>query len=650
MYQLKLPVAAGRLIQANKKLLFTSLSCSSGCLAFSLVQKVPKRVYPTLAVSHEQTQFQKQANFTVQDLLKYLKPFWKKIVLAALFAIAASYLNIQIPLSLGHLVDKISKFLINQEPLPKEEFLSLISTPLKRLFTLYLSQAICKIGLIATLHKTGEDMSTELKSSLYAKIIENEMAYFDANKSQNLNMVIESDVQEFKHAFKSLLSVGITSLTQTIGCAVALYNTSPELTTSLSLALPIMISFGRILSSGLRKLSVQQRKEQAVASEISGQGIEQIQTVKLFAAERFENAKFRQQLEKANKTSSDLGYGIACFQGLSNFALNSIVALTVAFGGSLVNENKLSGGDLMAFLAASQMAQRSLMQFSQLAAQWVKLVGAGERIKTTLNYYPCELSKRGDITKPMYAFLGNFEFRNVCFSYQNRKDAKVLENIDFTLTGHETVALVGQTGSGKSTIASLLTRLYEPTEGNIYLDGKPIHKYCPKWLREKVISVVSQEPKLFATSIKENIRYGNPKATDQEIYEAAEKANCTEFISKLPSGFDTFVGERGSQLSGGQKQRVAIARALVKQPYVLILDEATSALDSESEKLVQGALNNASTGRSVLVIAHRLSTVKNADKILVLDGGKIIETGDHKTLVAKGGRYAKLVESQNFKN
>jgi len=288
------------------------------------------------------------------------------------------------------------------------------------------------------------------------------------------------------------------------------------------------------------------------------------------------------------------------------------------------------------------------MNLSQLAAHYVKLTGAGQRIKDVLRYEPDERSLAGDMVKPMYSLLGNIAFSEVDFSYPSRPDAQVLNHVSFSMLGNETIAIVGQTGSGKSTIGSLLTRLYEPSSGKILLDKRPLSDYDPKWIRGKAVAVVSQEPTLFDMSILENIRYGCPSASDQEIYEAATKANCAEFISNLPDGYHTNVGERGSQLSGGQKQRVAIARALIKNPSILILDEATSALDAHSERLVQAALNDATQGRSTLVIAHRLSTVKNADKIIVLHQGKVVEVGTHDDLVKKDGRYAQLVKNQQF--
>jgi ABC-type multidrug transport system fused ATPase/permease subunit len=240
---------------------------------------------------------------------------------------------------------------------------------------------------------------------------------------------------------------------------------------------------------------------------------------------------------------------------------------------------------------------------------------------------------------------GEVRFEAVRFAYPTRPDAQVLAGIDVTIAPGEMVALVGPSGSGKSTMAALLTRLYDPSEGAIFLDGRDLRTLSPDWLRRQ-IGVVSQEPLLFSCSIEENIRYGKQDATPEEIQAAARAANAHEFVSRFPEGYRTLVGERGAQLSGGQKQRIAIARAVLKDPRVLVLDEATSALDAESEHLVKEALDRLMTGRTTLVIAHRLSTVADADRVYVVEGGQIVQSGPHAQLVAEEGLYRRLVEKQ----
>jgi len=587
------------------------------------------------------------AAFSLSDLWQLLKPHAVKLVVSVLCAMASAYFNIQIPIALGKLIDKVSTFINASSALRLSDFVNVIGNPMYELAKLYAYQAAATFGMITSLFTLGESLSSTIKHDLFSQLVQHEMAYFDRKKSQDLCQVLDSDVQDFKHSFKRIFSNGIKASTQIIGCGASLYHTSPELTTALGLGLPVMVLTGRLLSSGLRKLSRKSREDNAEAAAFAGENIEQIKTIKVFNAETTVSDIYLGKLEDIERSNFKFGVGLAGFQALTNFALNSIVGLTIGYGGWLLNENKLSGGNLMAFVTASQMIQKSLASLSQIAADYIKLSGAAQRIYDIKSHQVDGKYLQGVDTKKFHQMMADVEFRDVGFSYPTRPDAQVLDGVSFEVRGGQQVAFVGHTGSGKSTLASLLLRLYEPDGGNIFLDGQPLNSYDANWLRSKVCAIVSQEPTLFNMSILENIRFGNPKATDIEIREAAEKANCTEFISRLPQGFETNVGERGSQLSGGQKQRVAIARALIKNPSILILDEATSALDSYSENLVQDAINKASKGKTVIVIAHRLSTIKNSDKIVVLDGGRVCQVGSHQQLMEdKGGRYFRLIENQ----
>lgn len=590
-----------------------------------------------------------KSSFTFKDLLELLKPHSLKLIISVLCAIASAYYNIQIPITLGHLIDKISTFLNTSTVLTFSEFYAVIQQPILHLSKLYICQAAATFGMISSLFNLGEALSSQIKYDLFSELVNYELAYFDKKMSQDLCQVIDSDVQDFKHSFKKIFSNGIKASTQILGCGFSLYSTSSELTTALGLGLPVMVLTGRLLSSGLRSLSKKSRQDTAEAAAFSGENIEQIKTIKVFNAENSVSKIYSQKLDKIQDSNAKFGLGLAGFQALTNLALNSIVGVTIAYGGWLLNQNKLTGGDLMAFVTASQMIQRSLASVSQIASEYIKMSGAGERI-FEVRKHKQEIDKKyliGNSTIPFYSLLADLSFENINFSYPTRPDAKVLDGVSFKVQNSQVVAFVGHTGSGKSTLASLLLRLYEPSSGKILLDNKPLNTFSSSWLRSKVIATVSQEPTLFNMTIFENIKFGNPQATNQEVYEAAEKANCNEFISRLPDGFETNVGERGSQLSGGQKQRVAIARALIKNPSILILDEATSALDSYSEHLVQDAINKATAGKTVIIIAHRLSTIKNADNIVVLDGGKVCQMGTHEELMRDvKGRYFRLNENQ----
>jgi len=284
----------------------------------------------------------------------------------------------------------------------------------------------------------------------------------------------------------------------------------------------------------------------------------------------------------------------------------------------------------------------SLGALSELWSDFMKAIGAAERVFELMDRVPAIPASGGRVLSQVE---GRVAFEEVHFAYPSRRDVPVLQGIDLEMAPGERLALVGPSGAGKSTIASLVARLYDPDAGRILLDGVPLSELDPHWLRQN-IGTVAQEPILFSTTVADNIRYGRVSATPAEIEEAAKAANAHEFVSRFPQGYATMVGERGIQLSGGQKQRVAIARAVLKNPRILVLDEATSALDAESEHLVKEALDRLMRGRTTLIIAHRLSTVRDADRVLVLEGGKVVQAGSHHELLEQGGLYRRLVERQ----
>uniref|UniRef100_H2YA86 Mitochondrial potassium channel ATP-binding subunit n=1 Tax=Ciona savignyi TaxID=51511 RepID=H2YA86_CIOSA len=305
----------------------------------------------------------------------------------------------------------------------------------------------------------------------------------------------------------------------------------------------------------------------------------------------------------------------------------------------------LNSGQLMSFLVSAQMIQRSLASLSVLSGSAVRGITAGSRVFEYIHLQP-SIPITGGRKIPYHCLLGHLRFEDVHFTYPQRPDHEVLKGVTLDIKPCQTVALCGLSGAGKSTIASLAERFYDPTSGNITLDGVDITQLDPSWLRGRTIGYINQEPVLFSGSVEDNIRYGRPDATKDEVVSAAKLANADSFITNFPSGYATVVGERGLALSGGQKQRIAIARALLKNPSILILDEATSALDAESERLVQEALDRVMVDRTVLIIAHRLSTIKNADVIAVMKHGKVVEVGNHKELKKKGGIYSELIKLQ----
>ncbi|XP_003815109.1 mitochondrial potassium channel ATP-binding subunit isoform X1 [Pan paniscus] len=572
---------------------------------------------------------------------QFLHPHLLVLGVAVVLALGAALVNVQIPLLLGQLVEVVAKYTRDHVG----SFMTESQNLSTHLLILYGVQGLLTFGYLVLLSHVGERMAVDMRRALFSSLLRQDIAFFDANKTGQLVSRLTTDVQEFKSSFKLVISQGLRSCTQVAGCLVSLSMLSTRLTLLLMVATPALMGVGTLMGSGLRKLSRQCQEQIARAMGVADEALGNVRTVRAFAMEQREEERYGAELEACRCRAEELGRGIALFQGLSNIAFNCMVLGTLFIGGSLVAGQQLTGGDLMSFLVASQTVQRSMANLSVLFGQVVRGLSAGARVFEYMALNPC-IPLSGGCCVPKEQLRGSVTFQNVCFSYPCRPGFEVLKDFTLTLPPGKIVALVGQSGGGKTTVASLLERFYDPTAGVVMLDGRDLRTLDPSWLRGQVVGFISQEPVLFGTTIMENIRFGKLEASDEEVYTAAREANAHEFITSFPEGYNTVVGERGTTLSGGQKQRLAIARALIKQPTVLILDEATSALDAESERVVQEALDRASAGRTVLVIAHRLSTVRGAHCIVVMADGRVWEAGTHEELLKKGGLYAELIRRQ----
>uniref|UniRef100_A0A0H2UHH3 Mitochondrial potassium channel ATP-binding subunit n=1 Tax=Rattus norvegicus TaxID=10116 RepID=A0A0H2UHH3_RAT len=567
----------------------------------------------------------------------FLHPHLLALGLAIVLALGAALVNVQIPLLLGQLVEIVAKY-------TREHVGSFVSESRRlsiQLLLLYGVQGLLTFGYLVLLSHMGERMAMDMRKALFSSLLRQDIAFFDAKKTGQLVSRLTTDVQEFKSSFKLVISQGLRSSTQVIGSLMTLSILSPRLTLMLAVVTPALMGVGTLMGSGLRKLSRQCQEQIARATGVADEALGSVRTVRAFAMEKREEERYQAELESCCCKAEELGRGIALFQGLSNIAFNCMVLGTLFIGGSLVAGQQLKGGDLMSWW----LPRQSMASLSVLFGQVVRGLSAGARVFEYMSLSPV-IPLTGGYSIPSKDLRGSITFQNVSFSYPCRPGFNVLKNFTLKLPPGKIVALVGQSGGGKTTVASLLERFYDPTAGVVTLDGHDLRTLDPSWLRGQVIGFISQEPVLFATTIMENIRFGKLDASDEEVYTAARKANAHEFISSFPDGYSTVVGERGTTLSGGQKQRLAIARALIKRPTVLILDEATSALDAESERIVQEALDRASAGRTVLVIAHRLSTVRAAHSIIVMANGQVCEAGTHEELLQKGGLYAELIRRQ----
>ncbi len=507
---------------------------------------------------------------------------------------------------------------------------------------LALLQGVAVAGRAWLFSLAGERGVKRVREQLFRSLVSQEVAFFDGQRTGDLQSRLSSDTASLQGLLSSQLSMALRNVVQVIGALALLIYTSPKLT-GVMLAVVPAVAFGAVYYG--RKIRGLARKSQdalADAGHVAEESLSAIRTVRAFAAEDAEDKRYAAAVTTAFGFARTRSLAGSIFMGATYTGIYAAIALVLGYGGSLVAAGELTAGALTAFLVYTLLIAMGLGTLADIWAESMRGLGAAERVFELIDRAPAMLLRGG---RTLTRVAGRLAYEGVHFTYPARPDTEVLHGVDLLVEPGEVVALVGPSGSGKSTLGALLVRLYDPSSGRLTLDGVDLRELDPSWLRGQV-GVVSQEPVLFSTTIAENVRYGRPGATDAEVRDALKNANALSFVLAFPDGLDTKVGERGQQLSGGQKQRVAIARAILKDPRLLLLDEATSALDAESEALVQEALSRLMKGRTSIVIAHRLSTVVGADRVVVIDGGRVVESGRHAALVGRGGAYARLVERQ----
>ena len=481
-----------------------------------------------------------------------------------------------------------------------------------------------------------------IRGDLYTHLLHLPMSFFTSKRVGELNSRVASDTAQIGETLTTTLAEFLRGLSMVIGGIAILAFTSIKLTLFIVGVIPPLIIVTFIFGRFIRKYAKKVQDEIAESNTIVEETFAGIQTVKAFANEAWERSRYRERIQKVVGLAITGGYYRGAFSSFITFGLFGAIALVIWFGAGMVHEGELAADKLNEFILYALFIGGSIGGLASVYAQLQKAVGATETIFSLMDEEP-ELVGGEDVTA---AQVEGISFKEVQFSYPSRPDVPVIQGLSFDLPKGQTLALVGKSGSGKSTVASLLMRFYQSQGGQISSGVHALESYDLQAWR-KSLALVPQDVLLFGGSIRENITYGKTSATEEEIIQAAKEANAWEFIEGFPEGLDTTVGDRGVQLSGGQRQRIAIARALLKDPQLLILDEATSALDSESERLVQEALDRLMQGRTSVVIAHRLSTIRKAHQILVMEQGQGIERGTHDELMKLDGAYAELIRLQD---
>ncbi|XP_059920892.1 ATP-binding cassette sub-family B member 9 isoform X2 [Gadus macrocephalus] len=569
---------------------------------------------------------------TLGRLLWYCSEDVGLLSTAFLFLLISAVCEAFLPYYTGKAIDGI----VTQQSM--EDF----TQPLLKLSALALASALA-IGVRGGVFSlTMARLSLRLRNKLFRSLMRQEIGFFDANHTGDITSRLTSDTTQVSDLVSVNVNIFLRSAVKAVGFFVFMFGLSWRLTLVTLMGFPFIAVVSKVYGDYYKRLTKEVQTSLAAANKVAEEVISSMRTVRSFACEEREADSYYSRLLVMYRLNCRQALAYACFMWSSCFSELALEVAILYYGGHLVVSGQMTGGTLIAFVIYALELVECLENISSVYSGLMQGVGAAEKV---FEYLDREPQHRNDGQEAPPTCTGLVEFRDVTFAYPTRPETAILKGVSFTLRPGEVTALVGPSGSGKSSCVGLLENYYPPGGGQVLLDGRPVHTYRHDHLHS-VVSLVGQEPVLFARTVEENISYGLTDVSMETVVEAASQANAHDFISALTRGYNTAVGEKGTQLSGGQKQRVAIARALIRQPRVLILDEATSALDAESEHIVQQALGAVMRGRTVLVVAHRLSTVERAHNILVLEAGAVAEQGSHAQLMARGGLYCRLVQRQ----
>jgi ATP-binding cassette subfamily B protein len=582
----------------------------------------------------EKTEKKRRSLKPLADLLPYLKRYRGLVAGALIFLCLAAVTTLALPIAIRRMLD--------------HGFNAADSEFINKYFAMMIVMALVLAVASAMRYyyviTIGERVVADLRSDVFTHVTRLSPSFFDINQSGEIVSRLTADTTQLKSAVGATASLALRNSILCLGAMVMMIATSPKLSVMVLAAIPVivfpLVAFGR----SVRKRSRAAQDTLADASSYAGEVIGAARTLQAFNAEDAARGRYVSAVESAYEAARSAIKSRALLTGVAISLIFGSVVGVLWYGAQSVLAGTMTAGTLGQFLLYSLIAAGSLGTLSEVWGELSQAAGAAERLHELLAEHPEIAAPANPVALPLPA-KGSIDFESVQFSYPSAKSKSALKGLSFSVAHGETVAIVGPSGAGKSTIFSLILRFYDPASGTIRLDGVYIREADPQAVRDR-IAIVPQDTTIFASSIHDNIAFGTPGATRAMVEAAADAAQASEFISRQQNGFDTLVGERGITLSGGQRQRIAIARALLRNAPLLLLDEATSALDAESETLVQKALDGLMRDRTTIVIAHRLATVLKADRILVLDDGRIVEEGTHQSLIQQGGLYAKLARLQ----
>lgn len=564
-------------------------------------------------------------------LMNYIRPYVKHLAFAIVCIVLAAAANLYVPWIIKDMIDKVLM----------ERDMAMLNLIAGGIIVVFFFRGIFYYGQSYLVSFVGQRVVIDIREALFEKFQRMPLAYFDRHQTGEIMSYVTNDVQALQNALVDKLIELVTESSVLVGSIVLMFYLDWKLTFITLITVPLVGQAMNIFGKKLKRSGIVIQERLADINSLLQESISAVRVVKSFVRERYEIERFHRQ----NELNFQAEMKNVQLTSLLTPTVEFLAAITVTFilwiGGYEVVQDDLTAGALVAFLTYAVNLANPVKRISRIYGTVQRAMAAADRVFDVIDMEEMIHDKEDAV--PLPKIEGRVAVKDVSFSY--KEGAPALSHVSLEASPGQLVAFVGPSGAGKSTIANLIPRFYEVDEGVIEIDGHDVRDVTLNSLREQ-IGIVPQETMLFSSSVRENIRYGRLEATDEEVEEAARAANAEEFILQLPQGYETKIGERGLNLSGGQRQRIAIARAILKNPRILILDEATSALDTESEKIVQAALDKLMVGRTSFAIAHRLSTIFNADCIYVIDGGRIVEQGTHAELLAAGGLYSTLYNIQ----